>query len=714
MASSNLGLFRIPPDSPTSPSHPHAFFSSAFVRFYSQNTLHVFNPKCGIKAKSANRSPLPVTITGILATPNCDQSRNLNDARRVFDEIPQRREISLYKAMMGGYLRNERYPEVVELYSMMRYHGLETDSCTCTYALKACTSLADVEMGKEVMKDGVAIGMSKDCFFGSSVINFLVKFGEIDEARSGCGVRPSPVTLAGLTQACTGIGRLDLGKCIHGLLNGLGMGTDVLVLTSLVDMYGKMGDVESSRLGCAQIAGLDYGKILHCFAFRGGLELNLVVSTAIVDMYAKCGALDLAAFVFDRMKGKNVVSWTALMVGLAQNGRAQEALNLCFQMQLEGVDANSVTLVGLIHACAHLGSLKKGRSIHAYLMRHEFAFDATIMTALIDMYAKCGKMVSVERIFEGGSTSNDVILWNAMITSYGIHGCGHQAVDVYARMREKGLKPNETTLVSLMTACSHSGLVEDGLSLFHGMARDYGIKPSDKHYACLVDLLGRAGCLEEAEAVINQMPFEPSNAVLEALLSGCKTYKNIDMGVRIADRLLSLDTQNPGIYVMLSNIYAEGGRWVDVDNVRNLMRKRGLRKTPGYSLIEVGNQVHAFFAGDDSHPCWAQIHQMLNNLRLQMEKTGYTPDTSCVLRNVEEDVKVRMLWGHSERLAIAFGLISTPAGSLIRITKNLRVCIDCHTVTKYISKIVQREIIVRDANRFHHFADGNCSCGDYW
>ncbi|XP_058112386.1 pentatricopeptide repeat-containing protein At3g12770-like [Magnolia sinica] len=729
---------------------------------------------------------------------------NSSNARHVFNEIPQRKEISLYKAMMGGYLRNERYMETIELYSMMRFHSLEMDSCACTYTLKACTSLLDFEMGKEVMKDGINSGLANDCFFGSSMISFLVRFGEIDEAQRvfdgmpnrdvvcwnsmiggyvqngyfdlafdlffkmrGCGVRPSPITLAALIQACSGIGRLELGKCIHGLLNGLGMRNDILVLTSLVDMYCKIGDVESSRLvfermptrnlvswnamisgyvhnglvqeafelfhgllltgggfdsatlvsllqGCAQISGLDYGKILHCCVLRRGLESNLIVSTAIVDVYAKCGALELAGFVFDRMKERNVISWTAMLVGLAQNGRAEEALDLFGRMQHDGVAANSITLVGLTHACAHVGSLRKGKSVHAYLIRHGYVFDVINMTALIDMYAKCGKMVSAERVFDSGSTFDDVILWNAMIAGCGIHGHGIQAIAVYTQMREAGLEPNQTTFVSLLSACSHSGLVEEGLSLFQAMARDHGIRPSEKHYACLVDLLGRAGRLEEAEALIEQMPFQPGGAVLEALLSGCRTHKNINMGIRTADRLLGLDARNPGIYIMLSNIYAEGGRWSDVDNMRSLMRKRGLKKTPGYSLIEVGNQVHAFFAGDRTHPCWTQIHQMLESLRLQMEAAGYMPDTSCVLRDVEDEVKVKMLWGHSERLAIAFGLISTQAGSLIRITKNLRVCSDCHVVTKYISKIVQREIIVRDANRFHHFVDGNCSCGDYW
>ncbi|KAI3930143.1 hypothetical protein MKW92_036542 [Papaver armeniacum] len=657
--------------------------------------------------------------------------------------------------MMAGYFRNEKFKDTIELYHRMRSLGLKTDSFTCTLALKACSSLSDVESGKIIMRNAMENGLASDRFLGSSMIKFLVKFGDIDEARSifdelpckdvvcwnsiiggyvqngnfhmalnlfwkmlGGGIIPTQVSIASLTQACGGIGNLELGKCVHGVLNSLGMGFDILVLTSLVDMYCRIGDVESARRvfdrmptrnlvswnamisgyvrngfvfegfelfrrlvlsgcefdsvtivsllqGSAQLSSLDNGKVLHGFVLRRGLQSNFIVSTAIVDLYAKCGDLKLASSVFTRIKVRNVISWTAMLMGLAQNGHAEEAMRLFGQMQEEGVVANVVTLVSLIHACAHVGSLKKGRSVHGYLIRYNISYDEVVRTALIDMYAKCGKLDSAKRVFDGRLKSSDVVLWNSMITGYGIHGRGDKAIDVFNQMKTE-------------------------------------------------DLLSRAGRLEEAEALINQMPFAPGNAVLEALLSGCRTHKKIEMGIRTADKLLTLDSMNPGIYVILSNIYALGGRWNEVDYVRGLMRKRGLRKTPGYSLLEVNNLVHTFFAGDNSHPYWEEIHQMLEDLRIQIETLGYYPDTSCVLRDVDEEKKVKLLWGHSERLAMAFALLCTPAGSLIRITKNLRVCSDCHTFTKYISKIARREIIVRDANRFHHFDNGKCSCGDYW
>ncbi|XP_010104009.2 pentatricopeptide repeat-containing protein At3g12770 [Morus notabilis] len=728
---------------------------------------------------------------------------SLVNAHNVFAQFSQPRTI-LCNTMINGYLRNERYNETLRLFRMMGSSNLKIDSYTCHLALKACIGLSDYEMGMKVVKVAVDKEMEREKILGSAIISFLVKFDKVDNARSlfdrmterdvvcwnsiiggyvqasqireafdmffrmcNSGIIPSPITMVSLIQACIKSGNLELGKCVHSCTIGLGMRNDILVLTSLVNMYSNMGEIVSAQWlfetmptrnlvswnamisgyvqngfvlesfalfnrllrsgggfdsrtmvsliqGCSRIADLHNGKILHGCVFRRGFELNPILSTALVDLYSKCGTLKQATFVFEKMEKRNVITWTAMLVGLAQNGHAEEALKKFCQMQVEGVVGNSVTLVSLVHSCAHLGCLRKGRSVHAHLIRRGYAFDVVNRTSLIDMYAKCGKINSAELIFNKGSVCQDVIIWNSMITAYGIHGLGKQAVGIYKRMVEEGTEPNETSFLSLLTACSHSGLVEDGIGLFHSMTKDHKIKPTEKHYASIVDLLSRAGRFQEAEALIKEIPFEPGSSILEALLSGCRTHKNIELGIKTADRLLCLDSMNPGIYVVLSNIYAQARRWDAVNHVRSLMRTQGLKKTPGYSSIEVENQVYTFFAGDDSHPNWAEIYQYLENLRLEVEASGYVPCTSCVLRDVDEPMKIKLLWGHSERLAMAFGLLSTPAGSPIRITKNLRVCVDCHNVTKHISKIVRRELIVRDANRFHHFVDGNCSCKDYW
>lgn len=281
-------------------------------------------------------------------------------------------------------------------------------------------------------------------------------------------------------------------------------------------------------------------------------------------------------------------------------------------------------------------------------------------------------------------------------------------------MQQAGVKPNNITFVCVLSACSHAGLVDEGRHYFDSMFCDHGIMSTSEHYACMVDLLGRAGRIKEAEELINKMPIEPSASVWGALLGACRVHGDIELGKRAAENLLKLEPQCAGTHVLLSNIYAAAGRWDDVARVRKLMKDRGVKKETGVSWIEVRNTVHAFAVGDSLHPESERIHAMLETLTQQMKDAGYSPDTNCVLRDVEEEQKERILQHHSEKLALAFGLLTSPPGATIRIKKNLRVCDDCHSSIKFISKIVGREIIVRDTHRFHVFSGGLCSCKNYW
>jgi pentatricopeptide repeat protein len=329
------------------------------------------------------------------------------------------------------------------------------------------------------------------------------------------------------------------------------------------------------------------------------------------------------------------------------------------------------------------------------------------------MYSKCGSIEDAFQTFDVMSERN-VISWNAMIAGCAQHGCGKEALKLFAQMPQAGIEPDHISFVSALSACSHSGLVDEGLQLFDSMCRDYCIAPREVHYACMIDLLGRAGRLDEARDFMKTIPFAPDAYVWGALLGACRLYGNIDLGKHAAECLFQLEPHNAAKYVLLSNIYAAAGRWDDVAKVRKIMKDRGVQKQPGCSWIEVKNKVHTFMVEDKSHPQTEEIYSTLEELARQMEAAGYVPDTNFVLHDVEMEQKEHSLYHHSEKLAIAFGLISTLPGLPVRIIKNLRVCGDCHTATKFISKIVEREIIIRDANRFHHFKDGLCSCGDYW
>ena len=256
--------------------------------------------------------------------------------------------------------------------------------------------------------------------------------------------------------------------------------------------------------------------------------------------------------------------------------------------------------------------------------------------------------------------------------------------------------------------------MSQGHKLFKTMIDSYGIAPQMEHYSCMVDLLGRAGLVDEAMNLIKKMPMQADAVVWGALLGACRTHRNTDIAEIAAKKLLHLEPGNSGHYVLLSNIYASSGRWEDVAGLRKVMSSRKVSKSPGCSWIEFEDEVHKFLAGDMSHPQSEQLHEYLETLSERMKKEGYVPDTSCVLHNVDEDEKETLLCGHSEKLAMAFGLLNTRPGTTIRVAKNLRVCNDCHLAAKYISKMLDREIILRDVRRFHHFSNGNCSCGDYW
>jgi pentatricopeptide repeat protein len=301
-----------------------------------------------------------------------------------------------------------------------------------------------------------------------------------------------------------------------------------------------------------------------------------------------------------------------------------------------------------------------------------------------------------------------------MIVGYAMHGCGKEALEVFEKLQHSGTKPNHITLVGVLSACCHSGLVDEGLKYFDRMIRDYDIAPEVEHYCCMVDVLGRAGRLDQALNFINRMPTKPTADVWGSLLGSCRIHKNLELGEHVAEQLFELDPKNAAHYVLLSHIYAEAGRWDGVEKVRKMMRDRRVKKTAGCSWVEINNKMYAFSTGDRSHPWTEEIYAMLDGLSGQMKEAGYVADTNFVSHDVQEEQKQHILCYHSEKLAVAFGVISLPPRTPIRIVKNLRVCGDCHSAIKFISKIVQREIVVRDANRFHHFKDGHCSCGDYW
>ncbi|XP_059069540.1 pentatricopeptide repeat-containing protein At3g12770-like [Cryptomeria japonica] len=727
---------------------------------------------------------------------------SIDKARELFDRMPQRNVFS-WTAMIAGYAQNGFAEKALETLKQMQLAGVKPNSTTLATILPACAKLGALEQGMDIHQSINDREILSDVVVATALVDMYAKCGRIDKARelfnkipqknvvswnamiagyaqNGspdkaletfkqmklAGVKPDTATFASILPACAKTGALEQGMVIHQSIKDRRILSDIVVATALVDMYAKCGSIDKARElfdripqrdefswtsmiagyvqngfvekaletfeqmqlagikpnsatfasilpACAKMGDLEKGMDIHQRIKDTGILTDVVVLTAMVDMYAKCGSIEKARELFDRMPQRNVVSWTAMIGGYAQNGFVEKALETFKQMQLEGVKPNSTTFASILPACAKMGALEQGMDIHQGIMEGGFLSDIIVGNALVDMYAKCGSIEKARELFDR-MPQRDVISWNAMIAGYAQNGFSKDALKIFELMKHSATYPDVVSFACVLYACSHAGLVAEGCTYFNHMNNSYCIMPTVDHYVCMVDLLGRSGYLEDTLNFIIKMPVKPVVVVWMCFLSACRSHVNIGLGVFTATLLFDMDLKNAVTYVLLSNIYAEVGRWDEGQMVRRLMRDRGINKIPGCSWIEVHKMVHAFYAGDRSHPQTQEIYAKLEKLAWEMKAAGYFSGSRHLLNDVEEEEKELFLCHHSEKLAIAFGLLYTPTGTTIRVVKNLRVCANCHTATKFISKIVAREIIVRDANRFHHFKQGQCSCGDYW
>lgn len=447
--------------------------------------------------------------------------------------------------------------------------------------------------------------------------------------------------------------------------------------------------------------------------FEAAPVKSVVACTAMVTGYMKFGMVGEAEKLFSQISNKNIVTWNAVIAGYVGNSRSEDGLKVFRHMMGCGMMPNSSTLSSILLGCSNLSALQLGKQVHQFISKTPLYGDTTAGTSLISMYSKCGDLKGAWKVFLE-MDQRDVVTWSAMISGFAQHGLGKLALDLFDEMVKDGMKPSSNTFVGVLMACNHAGLVEKGMEYFNSMVRDYGVEVGPDHYSCMVDLLGRAGKLEEAVALIKKMPFKPHPAMFGTLLGACRAHKNVEIAEFAANMLLEIDPRSVTAYIQLANIYASMNMWDRVGVLWRSMRERKVVKSPGYSWTEVRSRIHEFRSGDCVHPELSSIHLKLNELGSRMKLAGYVPILECSLHDVGEEQKERLLLWHSEKLAIAFGLIKLPPGIPIRVFKNLRVCRDCHVATKYISAIEGREIIVRDTTRFHHFKDGVCSCGDYW
>ncbi|KAG6678199.1 hypothetical protein I3842_14G068600 [Carya illinoinensis] len=466
---------------------------------------------------------------------------------------------------------------------------------------------------------------------------------------------------------------------------------------------------------CIKLSSLLGGVQVHARILTDGHQSDSLLLTTLMDLYSCCERCDEACKVFDDIRDRDTVAWNVLISCFMRNNRTRDALVLFDIMQSgsDGCEPDDVTCLLLLQACTHLNALEFGEKIHAYIGEHGYGTGSKLCNSLIAMYSRCGCLEKAYGVFNGMLNKN-VVSWSAMISGLAMNGHGTEAIEAFWEMQKIGIPPDDQTFTGVLSACSHCGLVDEGMMFFDLMSKEFGIVPNTHHYGCVVDLLGRAGLLDQAYQLILSMSVKPDSTMWRTLLGACRIHAHVTLGERVVGHLIELKAQEAGDYALLLNIYSSAGKWDKVMEVRKFMQEKAIQTTPGCSTIVLKGVVHEFVVDDVSHPRKGEIYEMLNEINQQLKIAGYVAEVSAELHNLVAEEKGDALPYHSEKLAIAFGVLSTPPGTTIRVAKNLRTCVDCHNFAKVLSGVYNREVIVRDRTRFHHFKEGRCSCNDYW
>ncbi|KAI3704686.1 hypothetical protein L1987_74913 [Smallanthus sonchifolius] len=680
-------------------------------------------------------SNLPPHLSLKLIKTYCD-SDDLRRAHQLFDKMTNP-DLRSWTVLISAYTRRGCEKEAKNVYTQLRDREIQPDKLVLLSFVKACATSGDLVEAQKAHKDAVTFGFHRDLLLGNAMIDMFGKCKYLEGAKrvfnelqfrdviswtSMCscyvscgkpgnglqafremvldGVRPNSVSLSSILPACSNLKYLNLGREIHGFVVRNGFWENVFISSALVDMYATCLCIKQAEL-----------------VFNRMVNRDIVSHNVMISAYFENGEAAKALAIFKRMKNGgsklNYASWNAVLCGCLQAGRTQQTLELLAEMQNAGFKPNQITLTAVLTACTNLESLRGGKEIHGYIFRHGFLNDTTTLTALIFMYAKCGKLEISQKVFEMISRK-DTVAWNTMIIANSMHGNGNEALMLFNKMLNSGVKPNPVTFTAVLSGCSHSRLVDEGLFVFNSMSKVHMIEPDAEHYSCVVDILSRAGRLEEAYRFIQNMVIEPTASAWGALLGACRVYKNVDLARIAANRLFEIEPHNSGNYVLLSNIFVNAKLWGEASETRKLMKHKGIKKEPGCSWVQVKNKVHTFLVGDKSNEHSDDIYMFLSNMSEKMRQAGYLPDTEFVLQDLDCEEKEDMLCNHSEKLAVAFGLLNLNGESSIMVFKNLRICGDCHNAIKIMAKIVGVTIVVRDSLRFHHFRDGHCSCKDFW
>ncbi|EFJ34120.1 hypothetical protein SELMODRAFT_83339 [Selaginella moellendorffii] len=631
---------------------------------------------------------------------------SLCEARSIFDAI-QHKNIFSWNIIISAYAHRGHPSTALHLFAKM---DVPPTAMTFATALSACSSLGDLQRGREIhARIKASRGIRPSVILDTAIFSMYAKCGDLSTAKSVFDRIPAKnvVSWNALIAAYA-----QSGHSHHQALDLFEKMAEHGVRPCRATFVGVLG-------ACNDVTSLEK---IHARIVETGLQFDVRdvgVQNALLNMYAKCGSLEVARDIFRKMQRRDQVSMNVMIATFAQQGLGKESIQVFREMDLEGLPQDDTTFASVITACSCCGALEFGKRIHKRVVEPVLGRkcclpNVVVETALVSMYGKCGTLEQAKAVFKAMTTKNSVS-WNAMLAACAHQGQGDEAAAFLRAAACEGVELDSASFISVLIACSHSGMLEVAYDHFQLMLSDFDLVPAAENYRCMVDLLARSGRLGDADELMNSMPFSPDAIAWRTLLGGCRVQGSLENAASAAEQAFNLEPQNTAPYTLLSSLYSATGKKDELVELRSSMKERGLRKlVPGRSVIEVHGRVHEFVAGDSSHPQIDKILRELDILNVELKQAGFVPSTDGVVHDLKTEDKEEILALHSEKLAVAFGLISTKSGIPLLVLKNLRVCSDCHGAIKLISKLRSRVITVRDANRFHRFQSGTCSCGDYW
>ncbi|KAG8365802.1 hypothetical protein BUALT_Bualt17G0009700 [Buddleja alternifolia] len=641
----------------------------------------------------------PPFLVNLLLQMYCDCG-SIWDARKLFDEMGER-NLGSWVIIISAYANEGLLESALQLYLEIQDSNLEATPSIYISLLKSFSDISYLEIGKQMHCQVIKAGFTNNVAIDTSICNMYAKCGHLESAERSFDLMHEKNTVSWTTMmvGCTQADKHEDALRYFSKMVNENVDLDDFVFSIILK-------------ACAALDDRKTGNQVHGLIVKLGLESEVSVGTPLVDFYVKCGDVESASRAFERISEPNDVSWSAILCGYSQIGEFEKCAKVFKSLRSEGAVLNKFIYTSIFQACSAVADINFGAQTHGDAIKKGLISCLYGESAMITMYAKCGRLDYAYRVFES-IDKPDTVAWTAMIAGCAYHGNASEALTLFRKMKASCVRMNAVTFVAVLTACSHAGLVEEAKNCLESMSSEHGVEPSIDHYDCMIDIYSRAGLLNEALDFINSMPFEPDAMSWKSLLGGCSIHRNYELGKVAAEKLLQLDPKDTAAYILMFNLHELSGKWDEAASVRKLMTERDLKKEIGCSWITVKSKVHQFVVGDRHHPQTQDIYSKLQELRFSDAYRENAILSEDDVSNVLAERKGQLLV-HSERLAIAFGLISTGAGTPIVVFKNLRACKDCHDFGKHVSLVMGRTIVVRDSSRFHHFKSGECSCGDYW